>query len=46
VVSLEVGDSESVAVIRYTGEDSELTVRSYWQDRGSRPLIVRAEPLS
>jgi hypothetical protein len=35
-----------VAVIRYSGESAELTVRSYWQDQGGRPMIVRAEPLS
>jgi hypothetical protein len=45
VLSLEVGDSESVAQIRYTGETSEVTVRTRWQDQDGRPRIVHGEPI-
>jgi hypothetical protein len=44
VLSVEVGETESVAKIRYAGEDSEVTIRSRWQDEGGRPVIVQAEP--
>ena len=44
VLSIDVGDTESVAMIRYAGEASEVTIRSQWQDQGGRPVIVAAEP--
>lgn len=44
VVSVDVGDSESVAMIRYSGDTGEVTIRSTWQDQGGRPVIVAAEP--
>src|SRR5665811_1628365 len=44
VVSLEVGEGEGVALIRYSGDTGELTIRSRWQDQGGRPVIVAAEP--
>lgn len=44
VLSVEVGDTESVAMIRYAGEASNVTIRSRWQDEGGRPVIVHAEP--
>jgi hypothetical protein len=44
VLSVEVGETESVAMIRYAGDTGEITVRSRWQDGGGRPLIVHAEP--
>jgi hypothetical protein len=44
VLSVDVGDSESVAMIRYSGETDEATIRSRWQDQGGRPVIVQAEP--
>jgi hypothetical protein len=46
VLSLDVGDTESVAMIRYSGETDALTVRSRWQDEGGRPVIVHVEPVS
>jgi hypothetical protein len=46
VLSLKVGDSESVAMIRYSGDTGDVTVRSRWQDEGGRPVIVHAEPAS
>jgi hypothetical protein len=45
VLSLDVGDAESVAQIRYTGETSEVTVRTRWQDQDGRPRIVHGEPI-
>jgi hypothetical protein len=44
VLSVDVGDNESVAMIRYSGENGEITIRSRWQDQGGRPVIVHAEP--
>ena len=44
VLNGDVGDSESVATIRYSGDASEVTIRSRWQDEGGRPVIVHAEP--
>jgi hypothetical protein len=44
VLSLEVGESESIAMIRYSGDSSEVTIRSRWQDEGGRAVIVHAEP--
>ncbi|TMM17455.1 MAG: hypothetical protein E6F96_08600 [Actinobacteria bacterium] len=45
VLSVEVGDAESVALIRYSGEGGDVTVRSRWQQEGGRPVIVAAEPV-
>jgi hypothetical protein len=44
VLSVDVGDPVSVAMIRYSGSSGDVTLRSEWQDRGGRPLIVHAEP--
>ena len=44
VLSVDVGDTESVATIRYSGEENNVTIRSRWQDEGGRPVIVQAEP--
>jgi hypothetical protein len=44
VLSVDVGASESVAMIRYSGDAGAVTVRSLWQDQGGRPVIVHAEP--
>jgi hypothetical protein len=44
VLSVEVGDTESVALIRYSGDAAEVVVRSRWQEQGGRPVIVHAEP--
>jgi hypothetical protein len=45
VESVDFGDSEAVALIRYSG-DGEITVRSRWQEQAGRPVIVHAEPVS
>ncbi len=44
ILSVEVGDTESVAMIRYSGDSGKVTMRSRWQDQGGRPMIVRAGP--
>jgi hypothetical protein len=44
VLSVDVGKTESVAMIRYSGDTGEVTIRSLWQDQGGRPVIVHAEP--
>jgi hypothetical protein len=44
VLSVDVGATESVAIIRYSGDTGDVTIRSRWQDEGGRPVIVHAEP--
>jgi hypothetical protein len=44
VLSVQVGDTECVAMIRYSGDSGDVTIRSRWQDQGGRPVIVHAEP--
>jgi hypothetical protein len=44
VLSVDVGDTESIAMIRYSGDNGEVTIRSRWQDEGGRPVIMHAEP--
>ena len=44
VLSVEVGDEESVAMIRYSGDTGDVTIRSRWREVGGRPQIVHAEP--
>jgi hypothetical protein len=46
VLSVDVGDSETVAMIRYSGGTGEVTIRSRWQEQAGRPVIVNAEPAS
>jgi hypothetical protein len=43
VLSVDIGDPVSVAMIRYSGS-SAVTIRSDWQEEGGRPVIVQAEP--
>lgn len=45
VLSVEFGDPESVALIRYSGPASAVTIRSRSQDEDGRPMIVHAEPV-
>jgi hypothetical protein len=44
VLSVDVGNTESVAMICYSGDTGDVTIRSRWQDEGGRPVIVHAEP--
>jgi hypothetical protein len=44
VLSVEIGDPVSVAMIRYVGDTGDVTIRSQWQDLGgAHPVIVHAE---
>jgi hypothetical protein len=45
VLSVDVGDPVSVAMIRYSGNSGGLTIRSNWQDEGGRQVIVHVEPV-
>jgi hypothetical protein len=45
VLSVEVGAEESVAMIRYTGDQGQVTIRSRWRDVEGRPSIVAGEPV-
>jgi len=45
IQSIEIGEDESVSTIRYSGEDSAVTIRARWQEEGGRPVIVHAEPV-
>jgi hypothetical protein len=45
VLSVEIGDPVTVAMIQYSGESDDVTIRSHWQDLGgAHPVIVKAEP--
>lgn len=44
ILSVDVGDEETQAMIRYAGEADEVTIRSHWQDEDGRAVIVHAEP--
>lgn len=45
VLSVEVGEDESVAQIRYSGPDKRITIRTRWRDIDGRPMIVAGEPI-
>jgi len=44
VLSVEIAGAESVALIRYSGDTGEVTIRSRWREEDGRPVIVAAEP--
>ena len=44
VLTVDVGETESVAMIRYSGDSGAVTVRSRWAGEGGRAVIVAAEP--
>jgi len=46
VLSVEVGDDETVARIHYAGDTSEVTIQSHWRDVDGRPKIVQAGPVA
>jgi hypothetical protein len=45
VLSVEVGNEETVAQINYAGDASELTIQSHWREVDGRPTIVQAGPV-
>jgi hypothetical protein len=44
VVSVDVGEDESVAVIQYTGAGKDVRIRSTWRDEDGVARIVAGEP--
>jgi hypothetical protein len=45
VLSVDIGDRQSVAMIRYSGDTGGVTIRSQWQDLGgAHPVIVEVAP--
>lgn len=45
IQSIDVGESESVSTITYSGDSSSVTIRAHWREEGERPVIVHAEPV-
>jgi hypothetical protein len=43
VLGVEVGDRESVARIRYSGDSGEVIIQTQWREVDGRPAIVHAE---
>lgn len=43
VLSVDVGDKETTAMIRYLTDSGDITIRSRWRDEDGRPVIVHAE---
>jgi hypothetical protein len=44
VLSVEGADDHTIVYIRYSGDDKVVTIRSRWEERGGRPMIVDAAP--
>jgi hypothetical protein len=46
VESIDAGEDSSTVEIRYDGQDGRTQrIRTVWEDRGERPLIVGGEPI-
>jgi hypothetical protein len=45
VLSVEVGDEESVARIKYSGSGQDTTIQSHWRDEDGTPRIVAGQPV-
>ena len=45
VQNIDIGEDESVSTIRYSGQESAVTIRARWRDESGRPVIVHAEPV-
>ena len=44
VLSVDTGDQEAIAMIRYAGGGKDVTIRTRWREVDGRPLIAHAEP--
>ena len=45
VLSVEMGDEEAVAQIRYSGSGQDATIQSHWRDESGTPRIVAGQPV-
>jgi hypothetical protein len=45
VLSVEIGDDESVARIRYAGDSGQVTIQTQWREVDGRPSIFAGEPV-
>jgi hypothetical protein len=45
VLDVDAAADHAVVHIRYAGDDKIVTIRSRWEDRGGRPMIVEARPV-
>jgi len=45
VLSIDMGDDEAVARIKYSNDDTEQTIQTRWQERDGQPQIVHGEPV-
>jgi hypothetical protein len=43
VLQVDVGEEQSTALIRYSGDSGEVTIRPQWREVDGRPLIAHAE---
>jgi hypothetical protein len=46
VLSVDVGEEESVAQIHYSGDSGAVTIQSHWKDIDGRPQIVAGQVVS
>lgn len=45
VLSVEMGDEEAVAQIKYAGAGKEATIQSHWREESGTPRIVAGQPI-
>jgi hypothetical protein len=45
VLSVDIGNDESVAQIRYSGAGNDVTIRSTWREEDGTARIVAGEPV-
>jgi hypothetical protein len=45
VLDIVAADDHAVVHIRYIGDDKTVTIRSRWEERDGRPMIVDAGPV-
>ncbi len=46
VLSLDVGEDESIAQIHYSGDSGAVTIQSHWREIDGRPRIVAGSVVS
>lgn len=45
VIKLDVEDDHATVEIRYSNDETSLTIRTRWEEHDGRPMIVSGEPL-